>query len=96
MAVSNEQDPVLVDPVLVARAKASRLAGLGRRIGYGLYTLSIAAFVIGLWTGFNGTVSTIATIGIIAGSIVLAPAIIAGYAVKAAVRDDIEHGRDIC
>ena len=51
--------------------------------------------MIGLLTNFNSTVSAITTFGVIAGSIVLAPAILAGYAVKAAVRDDLEHGRDI-
>jgi hypothetical protein len=83
------------DPILVQRAKASRLADLGQRVGYILYGIAIATFLIGLFTGFSETVSTITTVGIIAGSIVLAPAIIAGYAVKAAVRDDLEHGRDI-
>jgi hypothetical protein len=29
----------------------------------------------------------------VVGSILLAPAIVAGYAVKAAERDDLEHGR---
>ena len=93
--VPKDPDPVVVDPILVTRARASRLAGLGRRVGYGLYALSIVAFAIGLSTGFSGAVSAIATIGIISGSVVLAPAIIAGYAVKAAVRDDLDHGRDI-
>ena len=83
------------DPVLVQRAKVSRLANLGQRIGYLLYGIAIIVFLIGLFTGFNATVSAIATVGIVAGSIVLAPAIITGYAVKAAIRDDLEHGRDI-
>lgn len=83
------------DPVLVQRARASRLASLGQRIGYLLYGIAVVVFLIGLLTNFTDTVSLIVTVGIIAGSIVLAPAIIAGYAVKAAVRDDLEHGRDI-
>ena len=83
------------DPILVQRAKASRLANLGQRIGYILYLIAIAVFMIGLITDFNGTVSAIVTVTFISGSIVLAPAILAGYAVKAAVRDDLEHGRDI-
>lgn len=83
------------DPVLVQRAKASRLANLGQRIGYSLYAIAIVVFMIGLFTTFNSTVSAIATVAIIAGSIVLAPAILAAYMVKAAVRDDLEHGREI-
>jgi len=83
------------DPILVQRAKALRIANLGQRIGYLLYGIAIIVFLIGLMTDFNGTVSAIVTFGVIAGSVVLAPAILAGYAVKAAVRDDLEHGRDI-
>jgi hypothetical protein len=83
------------DPILVQRAKAQRIANIGQRIGYLLYGLAIVVFMIGLLTNFNSTVSAITTFGVIAGSIVLAPAILAGYAVKAAVRDDLEHGRDI-
>ena len=83
------------DPILIQRAKAQRLATLGQRIGYLLYGIAIVVFMIGLLTDFNGTVSAIVTFGVIAGSVVLAPAILYGYAVKAAVRDDLEHGRDI-
>lgn len=84
-----------IDPVLLRRAQASRLADLGQRVGYGLYGIAILAFFIGLFTSFTSTVSTLIIACIIVGSIVLAPAIVAGYAVKAAVRDDLEHGRDI-
>jgi len=83
------------DPILVQRAKAQRIATIGQRIGYLLYGVAIVVFMIGLATDFNSTVSAIVTFGVIAGSVVLAPAILAGYAVKAAVRDDLEHGRDI-
>lgn len=83
------------DPVLAQRARAARWASRGQRLGYLLFTLSIAVFVFGLIVGFNDGVSRIVIAGVIAGSIFLAPAIIAGYAVKAAIRDDIEHGRPI-
>ncbi len=83
------------DPVLVQRARAARWASRGQRLGYLLFALSIAVFVFGLTTGFSDGVSRIVIAGLIAGSIVLAPAIITGYAVKAAIRDDIEHGRPV-
>ena len=83
------------DPVLVQRARAARWAGRGQRLGYLLFALSIVVFVFGLITGFSDGVSRIVIAGVIAGSIVLAPAIITGYAVKAAIRDDIEHGRPV-
>lgn len=84
-----------IDPILQQRARASRLADLGQRVGYGLYGIAMLLFFIGLFTSFSSTVSTVIIACIIAGSVVLAPAIVAGYAVKAAVRDDLEHGRDI-
>ena len=83
------------DPVLVQRARAARWAGRGQRLGYLLFALSIVVFVFGLITGFSDGVSRVVIAGVIAGSIVLAPAIITGYAVKAAIRDDIEHGRPV-
>ncbi len=83
------------DPILQQRARAQRLATLGQRIGYGLYAIAVAAFFIGLLTNFSGAISTLVIGSIIVGSFFLAPAIVAGYAVKGAIRDDIEHGRPI-
>ena len=81
--------------MLEQRARAARWAARGQRLGYLLFALSMVVFVFGLITGFTDVVSRIVVAGVIAGSIVLAPSIIAGYAVKAAVRDDIEHGRPL-
>ncbi len=83
------------DPVLIKRARASRLADIGQRLGYTLYLIAIVGFIYGFVTDFNDTVARVVVASIIVGSIVLAPAIIAGYAVRAATKDDLEHGRDI-
>jgi hypothetical protein len=83
------------DPILVQRAKVQRLVNLGQRLGYLLYGVAIVVFLVGLLTDFNSTVATIVTFGVVAGSVVLAPSILGAYMVKAAVRDDLEHGRDI-
>lgn len=83
------------DPVLARRARAQRIVDVGQRIGYSLYGIALVVFLIGVLTTFSSVVSTIVVIGLVGGSIVLAPAIIGGYAIKAAVRDDLEHGRDI-
>ena len=83
------------DPVLAQRARAARLANLGQRIGYGLFGIAVVAFLFGLIVDFTEGVSRIVVGCLIVGSIFLAPAIVAGYAVKAALRDDLEHGRDI-
>lgn len=83
------------DPVLAQRARAQRIVDLGQRIGYSLYAVALVVFLIGVVTRFSSLVSTVVVVGLVGGSIVLAPAIIGGYAIKAAVRDDLEHGRDI-
>ena len=43
--------------------------------------------------GFTDAVVVVIEICLLVGSLVLAPAIVFGYAVKAAERDDREHGR---
>ena len=87
--------PPAEDPVLARRARAAHLADLGQRIGYTLYGLAIVVFIFGLIGDFNTTIARTTIVCLAAGSIVLAPAIIAGYGVKAAIRDDLEHGREI-
>ena len=86
---------VPTDPVLAQRARATRLADLGQRLGYTLFAIALIVFFVGLIGDFTSTVSQVIVGCVIVGSIVLAPAIVVGYAVKAAERDDIEHGREI-
>lgn len=83
------------DPVLVRRDRAARLAELGQRTGYTVFAVAIIAFLYGLIADFTDAVSNFIVVCLVVGSIVLAPAIVVGYAVKAAERDDIEHGRNI-
>jgi len=82
----------LVDPVRERRARIARLVEVGQRLGYGLFGLAVVAFGVGFVTGFDGLPGTIVVAGLVLGSIVLAPAIVFGYAVKAAERDDRERG----
>jgi hypothetical protein len=81
-----------VDPVLDRRARIARLVAVGKRLGYGLFLVAIVAFAIGFGAGFDGLVGTTVILCLVVGSIVLAPAIVFGYAVKAAERDDRERG----
>jgi hypothetical protein len=81
------------DPILARRAVYARLAGLGQRIGYALLLVSIVAFVIGFVAGFPQALVTVSIAGLIGTCIVLPPAIVAGYAVKAAEREDRQAGR---
>lgn len=82
-----------VDPVLERRARIARLVAVGKRVGYGLFGIAILGFGIGLVSGFGGIVGTTVIVCLVVGSIVLAPAIVFGYAVKAAEREDRELGR---
>lgn len=80
------------DPVLRKRAAAQRLASLGQRVGYALFGIAIVAFVIGAVTDFAGPVVGIVVASLVAGSVILAPAIVLGYAVKAAAREESGGG----
>jgi len=81
-----------IDPVRARRAQVAKYTLLANRIGYLFFALAIATFVIGFAVSFNGLVSTIVIGSVIVGSILLAPAIVLGYAVKAAEREDRERG----
>ncbi len=76
------------DPVLARRRQFARWSATGRRLGYGLYGLSLAAFGVGLAIGFTTVPATIATVALVAGSVLLLPSIIIGYGVRAADRAD--------
>ena len=78
--------------MLERRRRIGAWASTGQKLGYGLYGLSLAAFLAGLATGFGAAAAVVATIALISGSLVLAPAIIIGYGVRAADRADRERG----
>jgi membrane-bound ClpP family serine protease len=80
------------DPTLERRARIARWVALGKRAGYGLYLAAIVLFVAGFAVGFDGWVGSTIVGSLVAGSLVLAPAIVFGYGVKAAERDDRARG----
>ncbi|HET6952938.1 MAG TPA: hypothetical protein VFI47_21320 [Acidimicrobiales bacterium] len=80
------------DPVLARRRQVARAAELAQRLGYGLFALAVVLFVVGFAAGFTSVVVTAIVVALAVGSVLLAPAIVAGYAVKAADRDDRERG----
>jgi hypothetical protein len=65
---------------------------MANRLGYLCLGVAIVTFVIGFIVSFNATVSAVVITSMVIGSILLAPAIVLGYAVKAAERDDRERG----
>ena len=81
------------DPVLARRARIAKLTEVGQRLGYSLFGLAIVLFVVGFIVGYSDVLVTVIVASLGIGSAVLAPAIVFGYAVKAAEREDRELGR---
>jgi hypothetical protein len=76
------------DPVLARRARIASLVHVGKRVGYGLYLVAVALFAVGLAAGYTTATTTAIVACLVVGSLVLAPAIVFGYAVRAAERED--------
>lgn len=76
------------DPVLARRARLARAAAAGRRAGWLLLAVAAAAFAAGFATGFNDAVTAVVAAAMAGATATLAPAIVVGYAVRAADRED--------
>ena len=76
------------DPVQRRRESIRRLVGIGKRIGYGALLVAVIAFVIGAVADFPGWTVTVATIGLVVCCIALPGAIVFGYAIRAAEREE--------
>jgi hypothetical protein len=79
------------DPVLARRARIASWCALGKRAGYSIYAIAVVLFFVGLGTGFDHGVATIITVALVVGAVFLVPAIVFGYGVKAAERDEAEQ-----
>ena len=80
------------DPVRRRRTQIAKWNGLAKRIGYLAFLVALVVFFVALATDFSALMGTIIVTALVIGCVVLAPAIIMGYAVKAAERDDRERG----
>ena len=80
------------DPVLVRRRQVARAARIGQNAGYTLFGAAVILFRAGFLLGVTAGVVTAIVACMAVGSVLLAPAIVAGYAVKAADREDRERG----
>jgi hypothetical protein len=79
------------DPVLVRRRQIARWADLGQRTGYLLFGVAIVLFVVAATTDLPSAIVTSIIVTMVLGSLVLAPAIVVGYGVRAADREDRER-----
>lgn len=84
--------PTPVDPVRARRAAVAKWNRLATRIGYALFVVAVVMFFVALATDFSSSKVRVITTSMIVGSALLAPAIVVGYAVKAAEKDDIARG----
>lgn len=80
------------DPVRRRRAEVARWTLLANRVGWLFMAVAMAVFVMAFAFGFKGPLVTVVTVSLVMGSLLLAPSIVLGYAVKAAERDDAEKG----
>ena len=78
------------DPILVRRRQIARLIAIAMRTGYVLFGLFLVLIIAGFVTGFPSGLAQAATICLVAGTLLLAPAMTFTYAVKAAEREDEE------
>jgi len=80
------------DPVRARRALVAKWNTIATKVGYALFAIAIVMFFVALTTDFSSGKVTIITTSMIIGSVLLAPAIVVGYAVKAAEKDDVARG----
>ncbi|HEY3833049.1 MAG TPA: hypothetical protein VGO03_12210 [Acidimicrobiia bacterium] len=76
------------DPVDERRESIRRFVGYGKRLGYSALLVAIAAFVLGAITDFPAWTVTVVTIGLVVSCIALPGAIVFGYGIRAAEREE--------
>jgi len=79
---------VSIDPVRRRRAQVARLAGTARKAGWAFFGLAVVAFAAGIVIGLSGLVVVVVVASLALGSAFLLPAIIIGFGVTAAERED--------
>jgi hypothetical protein len=79
------------DPILAKRARIAKLVQTGKRLGYSVLLAAVVAFVVGYFAGFTSWLVTAIVVALVVSSIVLAPAIVFGYGVRAAEREEREE-----
>lgn len=81
------------DPVLERRIRIAKLVKVGKRVGYSLFGIAIILFFVGVIGNFDDGLTSAIVAALVIGSVILAPSIIFGYAVRSAHREDHEMGR---
>ena len=76
------------DSVLRSRERARAIADLGKRVGYTCFFGALILFLINYYVTSSTLWTSLTVALLIVGSLLLAPAIILGYAANAAEREE--------
>lgn len=87
---SSASDPE--DPVRARRAQVAKWTLLANRVGYLALAVAVALFFMAFAFGFTPLMASLIIVAMVLAGVLLAPSIVLGYAVKAAEREDREHG----
>lgn len=80
--------PHEMDPVHQRRKLFAVWTRRANRLGYLFYAVAMVLFIVAFTTDFSDTLAALVTASLVIGSILLAPAIVLGYAIKAAEKED--------
>lgn len=81
-------DSTETDPVLLRRGQVALWSARAKRFGYLAVCVAMVVFVIGFIIDFNPVVTTIIVACLVASALLLIPALIFGYGVKAAEQEE--------
>lgn len=82
------KEPDVDDPVLARRERIRTMCEMGQRVGYSCFALAIVLFVVAFIAQFPSWLVGVIIALMVIGSLVLAPAIVFSYGVKAADAED--------
>lgn len=76
------------DPIAAKRAQVARWSAQAKRWGYFAILVAMVVFVIGFVTDFGPVITTVVLAALGVSAVLLIPALIFGYGVKAAEREE--------
>ena len=78
----------MTDPIDLKRAKIAKWCATAKRGGYVMVLAAMAVFFVGVATSFSPLVVALVLVALAASGIMLIPALIFGYGVKAAESEE--------
>ena len=74
--------------MLARRARIGQAVSVGKGVGYACFGGALVLFFVGLLTRFGGPLSAVVVTLLVIGCLVLPPAIVFGYGLRAAEREE--------